>query len=39
MDIRLIAVGVDSQTLHDHLRELGVDTMQGNLLNEVEEFL
>lgn len=39
MDIRLIAVGVDSQELYDHLSELGVGTMQGNLLGTTEEFL
>jgi len=39
MDIRIIAVGVDSQELYDHLRELGVSTMQGNLLGTTEEFL
>ena len=39
MDIRLVAVGVDSQVVHDHLRELGVDAMQGNLLSEAEELL
>ena len=39
MDIRLIAVGVDSQEMHDHLRELGVDAMQGNLLGEPEEII
>ena len=39
MDIRLIAVGVDSQQLHDHLRDLGVDSMQGNLLSEPEEIV
>jgi len=39
MEIRIIAVGVDSQELHDHLIELGVFAMQGNLLGETEEFL
>jgi len=39
MDIRIIAVGVDSQDLYDHLSELGVSTMQGNLLGTTEEFL
>ncbi len=38
MDIQLIAVGVDSQDVFDHLKELGVDVMQGNLLCEPEEF-
>jgi len=39
LDIRLIAVGVDSQEVCDHLRELGVSAMQGNLLGEPEEIL
>jgi diguanylate cyclase (GGDEF)-like protein len=39
MDIQLIAVGVDSQEIHDHLQKLGVGAMQGNLLGETEEFL
>ena len=39
MDIRLIAVGVDSLEVHNHLRELGVGSMQGNLLSEPEEIL
>lgn len=39
MDIQLIAVGVDNQSMHDHLLELGVNTMQGNLLAETEAFL
>jgi len=38
MDIRLIAVGVDSKTLQDHLQEQGVDAMQGYFLSEPEEF-
>lgn len=39
MDIQLIAVAVDSQSLYDHLCELGVNAMQGNLLGQSEEFL
>lgn len=39
MDIRLIAVGVDEQKIYDHLTDLGVNTMQGNLLSESEEIL
>ena len=39
MDIKLIAVGVDSKNLHDHLLELGVDAMQGDFLNEPEELV
>lgn len=39
MDIQLIAVGVDSQKLYDHLLELGVDAMQGDFLSETEEFV
>jgi EAL domain-containing protein (putative c-di-GMP-specific phosphodiesterase class I)/GGDEF domain-containing protein len=38
MDIQLIAVAVDSQQIHDHLLQLGIDVMQGNLLGEPEEF-
>ena len=38
MDIRLIAVAVDSQELYDRLQQLGVDAMQGNLLSETREF-
>ncbi|MFW2373069.1 MAG: LapD/MoxY N-terminal periplasmic domain-containing protein [Gammaproteobacteria bacterium] len=38
MDISLIAVAVDSQELYDHLKQLGVDGMQGNLLSESREF-
>jgi len=37
LDIQLIAVGVGSQEMYDHLRELGVDTMQGNLLAEPQD--
>lgn len=39
LDIRLIAVGVDSQKVREHLDELGVEAMQGNLLDEPEEIL
>lgn len=39
MDIRVIAVGVDSQEIYDHLLKLGVTTMQGNFISEPEEFL
>lgn len=39
LDIRLIAVAVDSQKMYDHLLELGVKTMQGNLISEAEELL
>ena len=38
MDIDLIAVAVDSREICDHLRQVGIDTMQGNLLHEAEEF-
>ncbi len=38
LDIRIIAVGVDSQELYDHLAEMGIDGMQGNLLGEPVEF-
>ena len=37
MDIKLIAVAVGDQNLHDHLQELGIDGMQGNLLARPEE--
>ena len=39
MDIRLIAVGVDTQEVRDHLEALGVGTMQGNLLSGTEEII
>jgi len=39
MDIELIAVGVDNEEIHDHLKELGIAVMQGNLLAAPEEFL
>ncbi len=34
LDIRIIAVGVDSQEVFDELQALGIDVMQGNFLNE-----
>lgn len=34
LDIRIIAVGVDSQELYDQLNTLGIDAMQGNFLSE-----
>lgn len=37
LDIRIIAVGVDSQDLYDHVLEIGVHAAQGNLLAEPEE--
>lgn len=39
MDIQLIAVAVDSQDIYDHLKLLGIDAMQGNLLAEPEEII
>ena len=39
MDIQLIAVAVDSQEIYDHLQQLGIEAMQGNLLHEPEEFV
>ncbi len=39
MDIQLIAVAVDSQEIYEHLKRLGIDSMQGNLLHEAEEFV
>ncbi len=39
MDIRIIAVGVDTEELYQHLHKRGVKTMQGNLLSEPEDFL
>lgn len=39
MDIELIAVGVDSQEIFDHLKALGVTTMQGNFLSKPKEFV
>ncbi|MCW8933650.1 MAG: EAL domain-containing protein [Gammaproteobacteria bacterium] len=39
MDIELIAVGVDSQEVFDHLKALGVTTMQGNFLSKPKEFV
>ena len=34
LDLKIIAVGVDSQALFDQLQTLGIDAMQGNFLNE-----
>lgn len=39
MDIKLIAVAVDTPEIRDHLQELGIDAMQGNLLHEAEELV
>ncbi len=39
LDIQLIAVGVGTQETYDHLRKLGVETMQGNLLAEPRDLL
>lgn len=36
LDIRIIAVGVDSQSVFDELQSLGVEVMQGNFLNSPE---
>jgi diguanylate cyclase (GGDEF)-like protein len=36
LDIRIIAVAVDSQEVFDELTSLGIDTMQGNLLGSPE---
>lgn len=36
LDVRIIAVGVDSKTLFDDLQNLGIQVMQGNFLNEPE---
>jgi len=37
LDINLIAVGVESQEVYDNLHKLGVRTMQGNFLSEIED--
>ena len=37
LDIRIIAVGVDSQDVFDELQALGIDIMQGNFLNEPQQ--
>lgn len=37
LDIRIIAVGVDSKELYKQLKTLGIDAMQGNFLNEPEQ--
>ena len=34
LDIKMIAVGVDSQLLFDELQHMGIEFMQGNFLNE-----
>jgi EAL domain-containing protein (putative c-di-GMP-specific phosphodiesterase class I)/GGDEF domain-containing protein len=34
LDIKMIAVGVDSQLLFDELQSMGIEFMQGNFLNE-----
>jgi EAL domain-containing protein (putative c-di-GMP-specific phosphodiesterase class I)/GGDEF domain-containing protein len=39
MGSRLIAIAVDSQEVHDHLRQLNIECMQGNLFGEPEEFV
>ena len=36
MDIRIIAVGVDSQLLFDELKSLGIEAMQGNHLGSTD---
>ena len=36
LDVRIIAVGVDSQALFDDLQAMGIEIMQGNFLNEPE---
>ena len=36
LDIRIIAVAVDSQQAYNDLRELGIENMQGNFLGEAE---
>jgi len=36
LDIRIIAVAVDSQSVCDELKALGIDTMQGNFLGSPE---
>jgi EAL domain-containing protein (putative c-di-GMP-specific phosphodiesterase class I)/GGDEF domain-containing protein len=39
IDSQLIAVAVDSKEIHDHLRKLDIDYMQGNLFGEPVEFV
>ena len=34
LDLKIIAVGVESQIIFDQLQTLGIDAMQGNFLNE-----
>ncbi len=36
LDIRIIAVGVDSKELFNELQSIGIEVMQGNFLNEPE---
>ena len=36
LDVKIIAVGVDSQTLFDDLQAMGIEIMQGNFINEPE---
>jgi len=36
LDIRIIAVAVDSQEMFDELKALGIDNMQGNFLGSPE---
>ena len=37
LDIDMIAVGVDSQDIYDHIQQLGIGLMQGNFLSSAEE--
>ena len=39
LDIQIIAVGVDKPKLFEHLKELGIDGMQGNYLGEPGELV
>jgi EAL domain-containing protein (putative c-di-GMP-specific phosphodiesterase class I) len=39
MGSQLIAIAVDSQEVHDHLRQLNIECMQGNFFGEPEEFV
>lgn len=38
LDVQLIAVGVDEQSLYDTLLQLNIDGVQGNLLGQPESF-
>ena len=38
MDIRLMALGVDSKEVNDAVTKLGVDAVQGNFIATPEEF-